>query len=78
MNTKYSTLELMFSNRWQWVRKLSRHLWVKGNHKDDIWVKYTEADIEIISRLYSNSNNMFKNYITEDWRKSRLFRKAGA
>jgi hypothetical protein len=26
---KYTLLELLFSNRWQWVRRRSKALWVK-------------------------------------------------
>lgn len=43
--SKYSLLELLFANRFQWVRKRAKAVWIKDPQNPD-WVKFTKKEIE--------------------------------
>jgi len=68
---KYSLLEELFSDRWQWVRKRSKCLWVRDASCDwCLWVKFTNEELEDIgSRLgTSDWKPFFEGIQYEDWR----------
>lgn len=65
---KYSWLELMFCDRWQWVRKKAKVLWVKDKRPGYMWVKFSNNEIDYffdgkIDQFYNE-----KEYFIEDWR----------
>lgn len=66
---KYSWLELNFADKWQWVRKRSKHFWVKDIGNSYRWVKFTNWEIENyfggrVEQFYKK-----KEYLVEDWRR---------
>lgn len=68
MNSKYSILELMFCNKWQWVRKRTKMFWVKDLRDGYSWVKFNQEEIDCI---FKGNVQPFLNLLefdVEDWR----------
>lgn len=67
---RYTFLELLFSNRWQWVRKRSRCFWCKDMTPGMHWVKFTEEELRRIGDRLGDNNwePDFDGAIQEDWR----------
>lgn len=70
MTAKYSFLESLFSDRWQWVRKRSRCLWVKDGRQGYMWVKFTDEELQNIGEKIGITDwkPTFEGAIYEDWR----------
>jgi hypothetical protein len=66
--TKYSYLELLFSNRWRWVRRRSKALWVKNKREGFVWVKFSKAETDYFLRRGFPMRFNKNEFITEDYR----------
>lgn len=65
MRRKYTFLELMFSDKWQWVRKLSKCLWVK---EDGPWIKFEQDELDRYGHFLDLRDMPDRR--VEDWRES--------
>lgn len=68
MKTKYSLFEILFSDKWQWVRKRSKMVWVKDTITPGmLWVKFTSYELEwfgVSLDIYRRT----EGFVVEDWR----------
>ncbi len=66
-NFKYTWLELLFCDRWQWVRKKSKQFWVKDKKEAGaLWVKFTNKELDWYKEHGVDFNH--PDCIIEDWR----------
>ena len=73
---KYSWIELMFADRWQWVRRRAAAFWVRELRSDGmgLWVKFSTSEMAFISK-YGVDFTKFKDkpeMQVEDWRPASL------
>jgi hypothetical protein len=64
---KYTLLELLFSNHWQWVRRMSGQVWCYDSLEVRQWVKFSDEEIERMKRIGVDVLSLGTN--SEDWRR---------
>lgn len=70
MSTRYTLLEILFANRWQWVRKLSKERWMRPKQSEYTWIKM-DAHFEHFSKVLNVDTQKYQthpDFIFEDWR----------
>lgn len=66
MGVKYTVLELLFANRWQWVRKRAKAFWVKDIRPDWHWIRFNSDEMELIESIHATFPP--DKFLVEDWR----------
>ncbi len=68
INSRYTLLELFFSNKSQRVRKKSKMFWVKvPDRHGAIWVKFSNEELKAMKDFGCDFANS-PHFVVEDWR----------